>query len=47
MGPHIMTPMRLWAIIYLALRIHDQPIQLGDMLRCVINIYSFMIFFKL
>ncbi|XP_031774027.1 LOW QUALITY PROTEIN: TATA box-binding protein-associated factor RNA polymerase I subunit B [Apis florea] len=33
MGPHIMTPMRLWAIIYLALRIHDQPIQLGDMLR--------------
>ncbi|XP_006563534.2 TATA box-binding protein-associated factor RNA polymerase I subunit B [Apis mellifera] len=33
MGPHIITPMRLWAIIYLALRIHDQPIQLGDMLR--------------
>lgn len=44
MGPHIMTPMRLWAIIYLALRIHDQPIQLGDMLRCRINIYSFILF---
>lgn len=36
-GPHIITPMRLWAIIYLALRIHHHPIQLGDMLRCVIN----------
>ncbi|XP_003490536.1 TATA box-binding protein-associated factor RNA polymerase I subunit B isoform X1 [Bombus impatiens] len=33
MGPNIITPMRLWAIIYLALRIHNQPIQLGDMLR--------------
>ncbi|XP_033324904.2 TATA box-binding protein-associated factor RNA polymerase I subunit B [Megalopta genalis] len=32
-GPHIITPMRLWAILYLALRIHNQPIQLGDMLR--------------
>ncbi|CAL7938177.1 unnamed protein product [Xylocopa violacea] len=32
-GPHLITPMRLWAIIYLALRIHNQPIQLGDMLR--------------
>ncbi|XP_043265740.1 TATA box-binding protein-associated factor RNA polymerase I subunit B [Colletes gigas] len=32
-GPHIITPMRLWAIIYLALRIHNHPIQLGDMLR--------------
>ncbi|XP_078032989.1 TATA box-binding protein-associated factor RNA polymerase I subunit B [Augochlora pura] len=32
-GPHVITPMRLWAIIYLALRIHNQPIQLGDMLR--------------
>lgn len=33
MGPNIITPMRLWAIVYLALRIHNQPIQLGDMLR--------------
>ncbi|XP_076241063.1 TATA box-binding protein-associated factor RNA polymerase I subunit B [Calliopsis andreniformis] len=32
-GPCIITPMRLWAIIYLALRLHSQPIQLGDMLR--------------
>ncbi|CAK9824738.1 TATA box-binding protein-associated factor RNA polymerase I subunit B [Anthophora retusa] len=32
-GPHIITPMRLWAIIYLALRIRNHPIQLGDMLR--------------
>nr|XP_034178878.1 TATA box-binding protein-associated factor RNA polymerase I subunit B-like isoform X1 [Osmia lignaria] len=32
-GPHVITPMKLWAIIYLALRIHNQPIQLGDMLR--------------
>nr|XP_012143912.1 PREDICTED: TATA box-binding protein-associated factor RNA polymerase I subunit B isoform X1 [Megachile rotundata] len=32
-GPHIITPMKLWAIIYLALRVHHQPIQLGDMLR--------------
>ncbi|XP_076295714.1 TATA box-binding protein-associated factor RNA polymerase I subunit B [Lasioglossum baleicum] len=32
-GPHVITPMRLWAIIYLALKIHNQPIQLGDMLR--------------
>ncbi|KZC10525.1 L-asparaginase, partial [Dufourea novaeangliae] len=33
MGPYVITPMRLWAILYLALRIHNQPIQLGDMLR--------------
>ncbi|XP_053999517.1 TATA box-binding protein-associated factor RNA polymerase I subunit B isoform X1 [Hylaeus anthracinus] len=32
-GPNIITPMKLWAIVYIALRIHDQPIQLGDMLR--------------
>ena len=32
-GPNIITPMKLWAILYLALRIHNQPIQLGDMLR--------------
>lgn len=32
-SPHVITPMRLWAIIYLALRIHNHPIQLGDMLR--------------
>ncbi|KAK9294609.1 hypothetical protein QLX08_010833 [Tetragonisca angustula] len=33
MGPNVITPTRLWAIIYLALRIHSHPIQLGDMLR--------------
>ncbi|XP_026674207.1 TATA box-binding protein-associated factor RNA polymerase I subunit B [Ceratina calcarata] len=32
-GPQVITPMRLWAILYLALRIENQPIQLGDMLR--------------
>ncbi|KAG7191118.1 hypothetical protein KM043_007150 [Ampulex compressa] len=32
-GPHIITPMRLWAIIYLALRIHNHSIHLGDMMR--------------
>ncbi|OAD56529.1 L-asparaginase, partial [Eufriesea mexicana] len=40
MGPHIITPMRLWAIIYLALRIHNHPIQLGDMLRHVTDVYG-------
>lgn len=32
-GPALITPMKLWAILYLALRIHDQNIHLGDMLR--------------
>ncbi|XP_029157155.1 LOW QUALITY PROTEIN: TATA box-binding protein-associated factor RNA polymerase I subunit B [Nylanderia fulva] len=32
-GPELITPMKLWAILYLALRIHDQNIHLGDMLR--------------
>lgn len=41
MGPNIITPMRLWAIIYLALRIHNQPIQLGDMLRYVRDVVSY------
>ncbi|KOC59243.1 L-asparaginase [Habropoda laboriosa] len=31
-GPHMITPMRLWAIIYLALRIRNHPIQLGDII---------------
>ncbi|XP_012143914.2 TATA box-binding protein-associated factor RNA polymerase I subunit B isoform X3 [Megachile rotundata] len=40
-GPHIITPMKLWAIIYLALRVHHQPIQLGDMLSAASNQNSF------
>nr|XP_012143914.1 PREDICTED: uncharacterized protein LOC100876878 isoform X3 [Megachile rotundata] len=40
-GPHIITPMKLWAIIYLALRVHHQPIQLGDMLSAAFNQNSF------
>lgn len=32
-GPEIITPSKLWAILYLALRIHNQDIHLGDMLR--------------
>ncbi|XP_032675536.1 TATA box-binding protein-associated factor RNA polymerase I subunit B isoform X2 [Odontomachus brunneus] len=32
-GPELITPMKLWAILYLSLRIHNNPIQLGDMLR--------------
>ncbi|KAK2584219.1 hypothetical protein KPH14_006637 [Odynerus spinipes] len=32
-GPQVITVMKLWAIVYLALRIHDEPIHLGDMLR--------------
>lgn len=32
-GPQLITPTRLWAILYLALRIHNHPIHLGDMLR--------------
>lgn len=32
-SPYIITPMKLWAIIYLALRIHNEPIQLSDMMR--------------
>lgn len=38
-GPNVITPTRLWAIIYLALRIHNHPIQLGDMLRYVRNTF--------
>lgn len=30
--------MKLWAIVYLALRVHKEPIQLSDMLRFVIVI---------
>ncbi|EFN87076.1 hypothetical protein EAI_04977 [Harpegnathos saltator] len=33
MGPELITPMKLWAILYLALRIHNNAMQLGDMLR--------------
>ncbi|XP_014467239.1 PREDICTED: TATA box-binding protein-associated factor RNA polymerase I subunit B [Dinoponera quadriceps] len=33
MGPELITPMKLWAILYLALRIHNNDMQLGDMLR--------------
>lgn len=29
----LITPTKLWAILYLALRIHNQPIHLSDMLR--------------
>jgi len=32
-GPELITPMKLWAILYLALRIHNQDIHLSDMLR--------------
>lgn len=32
-GPGLITPMKLWAILYLALRIHNNAMQLGDMLR--------------
>ncbi|XP_047351708.1 TATA box-binding protein-associated factor RNA polymerase I subunit B [Vespa velutina] len=32
-GPYIITAMKLWAIVYLGLRIHKEPIQLSDMLR--------------
>lgn len=39
-GPELITPMKLWAILYLALRIHNQDIHLCDMLR-----YSLWIFY--
>ena len=45
MGPNVITPTRLWAIIYLALRIHNHPIQLGDMLRYVRNTFFFFLSF--
>ncbi|XP_016845489.1 TATA box-binding protein-associated factor RNA polymerase I subunit B [Nasonia vitripennis] len=32
-GPNIITPLKLWSIIYLALRINNQDIHLSDMLR--------------
>lgn len=32
-GPELITPTKLWAILYLALRIHNQNIHLGDMIR--------------
>ncbi|XP_011331057.2 TATA box-binding protein-associated factor RNA polymerase I subunit B [Ooceraea biroi] len=32
-SPELITPMKLWAILYLALRIHNQDIHLGDMIR--------------
>ncbi|XP_066603826.1 TATA box-binding protein-associated factor RNA polymerase I subunit B isoform X2 [Prorops nasuta] len=32
-GPYIITMSKLWAIIYLALRYHNEPMQLGDMIR--------------
>ncbi|XP_057340353.1 TATA box-binding protein-associated factor RNA polymerase I subunit B isoform X1 [Microplitis mediator] len=32
-GPDLITPMKLWAILYLALRIHNENIHLSDMLR--------------
>ncbi|XP_039315147.1 uncharacterized protein LOC105201074 isoform X2 [Solenopsis invicta] len=32
-GPDLITPTKLWAILYLALRIHNQDIHLGDMIR--------------
>ncbi|XP_014600234.1 PREDICTED: TATA box-binding protein-associated factor RNA polymerase I subunit B [Polistes canadensis] len=32
-GPCVITGIKLWAIVYLAMRIHKEPIQLGDMLR--------------
>ncbi|XP_015597205.1 TATA box-binding protein-associated factor RNA polymerase I subunit B [Cephus cinctus] len=34
-SPNMVSPVKLWAILYLALRIHDQQIHLGDMLRFV------------
>lgn len=30
---YLLGPQKLWAILYLALRIHDDDIQLADMLR--------------
>lgn len=32
-GPQVITPMKLWSLIYLALRIHNENIHLADMLR--------------
>ncbi|XP_011691959.1 PREDICTED: TATA box-binding protein-associated factor RNA polymerase I subunit B [Wasmannia auropunctata] len=32
-GPELITPTKLWAILYLTLRIHNQDIHLGDMIR--------------
>ncbi|XP_012287844.1 TATA box-binding protein-associated factor RNA polymerase I subunit B [Orussus abietinus] len=32
-SPQVITPMKLWAIIYLALRIHKENVHLADMLR--------------
>ncbi|XP_011644260.1 TATA box-binding protein-associated factor RNA polymerase I subunit B isoform X1 [Pogonomyrmex barbatus] len=32
-GPELITPTKLWAILYLALRIHNQDIHLSDMIR--------------
>lgn len=32
-GPDIVTPLKLWSIIYLALRIHNEDIYASDMLR--------------
>lgn len=32
-SPELITPTKLWAILYLALRIHNQDIHLSDMIR--------------
>lgn len=39
-GPDLITPMKLWAILYWALRIHNENIHLSDMLRY----FSFFLF---
>ncbi|KYN10880.1 L-asparaginase [Trachymyrmex cornetzi] len=33
-SPELITPTKLWAILYLALRIHNQDMHLSDMIRC-------------
>lgn len=32
-GPDVVTPLKLWSIVYLALRIHNHDIHVSDMLR--------------
>lgn len=32
-GPDVVTPLKLWSIVYLALRIHKSDIHASDMLR--------------
>lgn len=32
-GPDVLTPMKLWSIIYIALRVENEKMYLSDMLR--------------